>query len=314
MPRRSARCLLPVPKESALPAAAEVTSFELMATVMYFVLGLVVGSFLNVCVWRLPRGGHVNRPRRSYCPRCGESLRWYDNIPLLSFALLRGRCRYCGGSVSWRYPMVELVTALLFALIYFRQRAQMGTDVGQVAIMLLVTALLVMASAIDLEFLIIPDEISGFGVLGGLLAGLLLPQLHVGRLSYQTFESLTGYLPVDGLIASLIGMVGGGGMVLAFAVLGRIVFQKEAMGLGDVKLMAMLGAFFGWKVVLIAFFLAPFVGLLYGLPMLLIDDEHVMPYGPFLSLGAVLALVFREGLCYYPDLLQHFIQLLAGGV
>jgi len=295
-----------------LPVAA-LTALEGAALAMVFLLGLIVGSFLNVCIWRLPRGISVNAPRRSLCPQCGHSLSWHDNIPLLSFALLRGRCRHCRGPVSWRYPVVELITALLFALIYFRQRVQVGTDLGQVTVMMLVAALLIVASGIDLEFLIIPDEVSGYGVLGGLLAGLLMPALHVGPLSYQTFETLTGHPHLDGLIASAIGAAGGGGTVLAFAVLGHIVFQKEALGLGDVKLMAMIGAFFGWKVVLVAFFLAPFLGLLYGLPMLLMHDEHVMPYGPFLSLGAVLALVFRLDLCHYAELLEGLARLLTGG-
>jgi leader peptidase (prepilin peptidase)/N-methyltransferase len=295
-----------------LPAAG-LTALEGVALAGFFVLGLIVGSFLNVCIWRMPRGMSVNFPRRSLCPHCGHSLSWSDNIPLLSFALLRGRCRYCAGPVSWRYPVVELITALLFSLVYFRQRVQVGTDVGQIGVMLLVVALLIVASGIDLEFLIIPDEISGFGVLGGLLAGFLMPQLNVGHLNYQTFESLTGHPHLDGLIASAIGAVGGGGMVLACALLGQAVFQKEAMGLGDVKLMAMIGAFFGWKVVLMAFFLAPFVGLLYGLPMLLMHDEHVMPYGPFLSLGAVVTLVFRDDLCRYPQMLEDLARLLTGG-
>ena len=292
---------------------AGLTALEGMALVMLFVLGLIVGSFLNVCIWRLPRGMSVNLPRRSLRPRCGHSLVWSDNIPLLSFALLRGRCRYCREPVSWRYPIVELITGLLFALVYFRQGVQVGTDIGQLTVMLLMVALLIVASGIDLEFLIIPDEFSGFGVLGGLLAGSLMPQLHVGPLNYQTFETLTGHPHLDGLIGSAIGAAGGGGIVLGAAVLGHVVFQKEAMGLGDVKLMAMIGAFFGWKVVVIAFFLAPFMGLLYGLPLLLAHDEHVMPFGPFLSLGAVLTLVFRDDLCHYPEQLEYLARLLTGG-
>lgn len=291
---------------------AGVTALEGVALAMFFALGLIVGSFLNVCIWRVPRGLSVNFPRRSFCPHCGHSLVWSDNIPLLSFALLRGRCRYCGDPVSWRYPVVELITGLLFALVYFRQRVQVGTDVGQIAVMLLVVALLIVASGIDLDFLIIPDEISAFGVLGGLLAGFLMPQIHVGALDYHTFVSLTGHPHLDGLIASAIGAVGGGGIVLTFAVLGHVVFQKEAMGLGDVKLMAMVGAFFGWKVVLIAFFLAPFVGLLYGLPLLLMHDEHVMPYGPSLAIGTVMTIVFRDDLCRYPAMLEDVVRLVTG--
>jgi leader peptidase (prepilin peptidase)/N-methyltransferase len=280
--------------------------------VWWFLLGLVVGSFLNVCVWRVPRGQTIGTPRRSFCPRCGASLRWHDNIPLLSFVLLGARCRDCGAPVSWRYPAVELLTGLTFALVYFRQRVQAGAGVGEMIVMLLVVALLIAASAVDLEFLIIPDEVSFFGLLGGLLAAFLLPQLHVGPASYQTYEGLTGMMRLDGLIASGIGAVGGGGMVLAFGLLGTLIFQQEALGFGDVKLMAMVGAFFGWKVVVVSFFLAPFVGLLYGIPLLMTKGEHIMPYGPFLSLAAGVTIVFREGLCRYAELLEQLYALLFG--
>jgi len=291
---------------------ATVTFLQAVGVLWFFVLGIVVGSFLNVCIYRIPRGGTIGRPRRSFCPRCGVALRWYDNIPLASFIALQGRCRDCGEPISWRYPAAELLTGLLFSLIYFRQGAQVGTDVGQLIVMLLVTTLLVFASAVDVEFTIIPEEATVFGMLGGLLAGFLLPQLHVGAADYQTFERLTGFAHLDGLIGSAIGAVGGGLMVLFFALFGRVVFQKEALGFGDVTLMAMVGSFLGWKVVLVAFFLAPFFGLLYGLPLLILKDEHVMPYGPFLSLGAVLTLVFRESLCQYPTLLQHLPGSLFG--
>jgi leader peptidase (prepilin peptidase)/N-methyltransferase len=291
---------------------ATVTFLQGIGILWFFLLGCVVGSFLNVCIYRVPRGGTIGRPRRSFCPRCGRSLRWYDNVPLASFIALRGRCRECGEPISWRYPVVELLTGLLFCLIYFRQGVQAGTDVGQLIVMLLVTGLLIFASAVDVEFTIIPEEVTVFGMLGGLLAGLLLPQLHVGSADYQTFEGLTGLVHVDGLNAAAIGAAGGGLMVLFFALFGRVIFQKEALGFGDVTLMAMVGSFLGWKVVVVTFFLAPFFGLLYGLPLLILKDEHVMPYGPFLSLGAVLTVVFRETLCQYPTLLEHLPRTLLG--
>jgi leader peptidase (prepilin peptidase)/N-methyltransferase len=270
-----------------------------LTTAWFFVLGCVVGSFLNVLIYRLPLGLGINAPRRSFCPHCKEPIAWRDNIPILSFLLLGRRCRRCGAPISWRYPLVEAVTGLLFALIYFRQGVQLDTDVGQIIVMLLLVSLLVVSSAVDMDWLIIPDEITFFGLLGGLLAGFLLPGLHVGKAVYDTFQTLTGMPHLDGLIGSAIGALGGGLMVLLFAVVGGVIFRKEAMGFGDVKLMAMIGAFFGWKVAVIAFFLSPFIGLLYGIPLLIFADEHVMPYGPFLSVGAMLAIVFRESLCGY---------------
>ncbi len=273
------------------------TLLEAVKLAMMLVFGCVVGSFLNVCIWRLPRGATITQPRRSCCPHCGAAVRGRDNIPLFSYLALRGRCRDCGGTISFRYFAVEAITGLFFALIYWRQGVQLGTDVGVLTIMLLVVALLIFASAIDIEFLIIPDEIVAFGCIGGLLAGFLLPQLHVGTSAFHTLESLTGNVRLDGLISSGIGMVGSALGMMVVYVLGAVVFQREALGLGDVKLMAMIGAFFGWKIVFVGFVLAPFIGLLHGLPMALLYDEHIMPYGPWLSLGTALTLIFRDELC-----------------
>ena len=272
-----------------------------LTTFWFFALGCVVGSFLNVLIYRLPMGLSINQPRRSFCPHCKGPIAWRDNIPILSFLLLGRRCRHCREPISWRYPMVEAVTGLLYALIYFRQGAQLGAGMGQVIVMLLLVSLLVVGSAVDMDWLIIPDEITFFGLLGGLLAGLLLPELHVGKASYHTFQSLTGLPHLDGLIASVIGAAGGGLTVLTFAVVGSVIFRKEAMGFGDVKLMAMIGAFFGWKVAVVTFFLSPFIGLLYGVPLVLISNEHVMPYGPFLSIGAIAAIIFRDWFCTWLD-------------
>jgi leader peptidase (prepilin peptidase)/N-methyltransferase len=270
---------------------------EIAGVVFFFVLGCVVGSFLNVLIWRLPRGIGINSPRRSFCPQCRHPIRWRDNIPLLSFTLLGGKCRDCRTVISWRYPAVELLTGLLFALLWFRQGALSGAGGGTVIVMALLASLLVVAGGVDIDWLIIPDEVSIFGLLGGLLAGLLLPELHVGAASYHTLQSLTGYTHLDGLIGSLIGAIGGGGLVFLFGLGGTLIFRKEALGFGDVKLMAMVGAFMGWKVVLLAFFLAPFFGLLYGIPLLISKDEHVMPYGPFLALASLIVMAFRTRLC-----------------
>ncbi len=279
---------------------------------LLFLFGCAVGSHLNVCIWRLPRGLSTGDPARSICPHCRHPIRWYDNIPLVSFFVLGRRCRDCGAPISWRYPVVEGLTGALFALIYLRQGVQAGTDVGQIAVMMVVVSVLIVASGIDLEFLIIPDEISVFGIIGGLLAGLLLPQLHVGVESYHTYEGLTRSANLDGLIASAIGALGGGGLIFVLAIVGYLIFRQEALGFGDVKLMAMVGAFFGWKVVLVAFFFSPFLGMLYGLPLLLGKDEHIMPYGPFLAMGTAFALVFRTELCSFLEPLEQLARLLTG--
>ena len=270
-----------------------------LAALAVFALGCAVGSFLNVCIWRMPRGLSIVQPSRSFCPRCCTSILWHDNIPLLSFLQLHGRCRYCGGRISWRYFVVEALTGVLLAAIYVSQAVVFGAAHGEVIVMCLLTTLLVVGSAIDMDFLIIPDEISYFGIIGALAAGALVPAMHVGAESHHTFESLTGTPAVDGLVASLIGGAAGGVMVVGAAMLGAAIFRKEAMGLGDAKLMAMVGAFMGWKVVVVAFFVAPFFGLLYGVPLLLRKKQHVMPYGPFLSMATVLVILLRPLFCDY---------------
>ena len=266
---------------------------EIAVAVWTFALGCCVGSFLNVCIWRLPEGMSIQEPARSLCPECGHELAWYDNIPLLSYAVLRGRCRHCSAPIPWRYPAVEAVTGLIFTCIYLRQGLGAGAPPEQLLIMGLLAALLVVASAVDMTHFIVPDEISVFGTIAALLAGLLLPELHVGARPYHTLVGLTGVAHLDGLIGSALGAVAGGGLVYVFAVVGKLMFGREAMGLGDVKLMAMVGAFLGWKVAVLSFFLAPFFGLLYGIPLLLMRGQHLMPYGPFLSSAAVLVTIFR---------------------
>ena len=156
------------------------------------------------------------------------------------------------------------------------------------------------------QFLIIPDEISLFGILGGLPAGLLLPELHVGARAHHTFPALTGLYHLDGLLGSVIGVLVGGGLTLLVGMVGTLAFRKEAMGVGDAKLMAMVGAFMGWKVAVLGFFLAPVFGLVYGVPLLVLKRQHVMPYGPFLSMASVLVIIFRGAACGY---LEHYIKL-----
>ena len=277
-----------------------------------FALGCAVGSFLNVVIWRVPLGLRINEPSRSFCPRCESWIRWYDNIPIISFLLLRGRCRDCGEPISWRYPAVELITGLLFALVYYRQGVQVGTGPGVVIVMMLVTAMLIVASGIDIDWLIIPDELSLGGLLGGLLAGLLLPQLHLGNEVYHTFSAATEHPHLMGLAGAGVGALAGGGTVLVCALVGFLIFRREAMGIGDAKLMAMFGAFFGWKAAVISFFIAPFIGLLYGIPLLLMDDEHVMPYGPFLSIAGLLTIIFRTSLTSRLEPFEDLLGLLLG--
>lgn len=256
-----------------------------METILYiaaFVLGSVVGSFLNVCIHRLPRGMSIVRPP-SHCPSCGATIRYYDNVPLLSYLLLRGRCRACGARISLRYPLVEGLTGAfaVLALWAFGPSAH-----GFISFGLLCS--LEVVSFVDLDHRIIPDEIS----LGGMAVGLLLALLG---LSLPLREAVLGVL------------VGGGGLWLV-AYLYEVIAKREGMGGGDVKLMGMVGAFLGYKGALFTIFSGSLLGALVGGILMALkgaDAKYAVPFGPFLSAGAVLYLFFGEELlCWYMSLLH----------
>jgi leader peptidase (prepilin peptidase)/N-methyltransferase len=270
---------------------------QIITGVVVFVFGACVGSFLNVCIWRIPRGLSISRPLVSMCPKCRHSIRFYDNIPLLSYVLLGGRCRDCGAKISARYPLIEALTAVIFVALYYFHGVLYHTDPGHIMVLGLVLSLLLVAAAVDAEFFIIPDEISIFGMVGGLLAGFLLPRIHVGDAAWHSFGSVTGLLHLDGLLGSMLGVFAGGGLVFLFAVAGKAIFGEDALGMGDVKLMAMVGAFTGWKVACLSFFIAPFFGLFYGLPLLIFRKRHVMPYGPFLAIASCVVILGRSWFC-----------------
>ena len=244
----------------------------------WFAFGAMWGSFLNVCIFRLPREQSIVRPR-SRCPGCRHPIAWYDNIPLISQALLRGRCRHCRATISWRYPVVEALTGVLTVAVLSR------FGVGPVGVIYLAFVYaLIVASFVDLEFQIIPDEISLGGLAVGVVLSLLVPSLH------DTASRLIA------LERSVIGLLVGGAWLYGTGCLGELLFRKEAMGGGDVKLLAMAGSILGWKTVTVCFFLSPVLALIPGLFVLLVKRSHVIPYGPFLSLGLVASLFFGEDL------------------
>jgi len=237
-------------------------------TVVAVLLGLAIGSFVNVVIVRLPEHRSLWRTR-SACPACGAGIAWHDNVPLLSFALLRGRCRACAIAIPWRYPIVEAVTAALFAIAF--QRFGPTLDFVVAAILL---AALVAITAIDLQLQIIPDAITLPGTVTGLLANVA-----TGRVS---------------IVDSLIGIALGGGLFLII-----ILVSGGGMGGGDMKLGAMLGAFLGWKVALLALFLAVLFGGVFAIVLLASGRrgrKDAVPFGPFLALGGAIALFAGEGM------------------
>ena len=243
-----------------------------------FLLGLVIGSFLNVVIARLHDGRSIIRPP-SACPACGGLIRWYDNVPLLSWLWLRARCRNCQVRISWRYPTVELLTAILFMLA--ARRFGPALDLG---VALLLLAALVAIAGIDLDQQIIPDVIT-------------LPGIVVGA-------GLTVALHPAAWLDAVLGILVGGGLFLVI-----ILASRGGMGGGDMKLGAMIGAFLGWQLVLLAILLGVFAGGAVAIGLLITGTrgrKDAVPFGPFLALGAVVSLLWgHDILAWY---LNRFVQ------
>ncbi len=234
------------------------------------VLGLFVGSFLNVCIYRIPRGESIIWPG-SKCPRCGKPIKPWDNIPVLSYLILKGKCRYCSESISVRYPIVELLSALLAVSLLYR----FGPGVRYIIYYVWACTLLVI-TFIDLDYQIIPDRLS----LGGIVIGILaLRWLDVG---YKD---------------ALIGLALGTGMLLAIIYGYYLLTKRQGMGGGDVKLLGMIGVFTGWQGVLFTVFMSSFIGTLIGIPWVYIQKgtlKSAIPFGPFLCLGALIYVLWGE--------------------
>jgi leader peptidase (prepilin peptidase) / N-methyltransferase len=242
-----------------------------MLEILAFVFGAIIGSFLNVCIYRLPRDKSIVRPP-SACPTCETRIRSYDNIPIVSYVLLRGRCRACKTRFSPVYPVVETLTGLMF-LFLFRMN---GLSIETAALMLF-AALLIVISFIDLEFQIIPDILS----LGGMGAGLAISFLR----------------PVYGYKEAFLGAALGGGLLFAIAYGYQLVTKREGMGGGDIKLLGMIGAFCGIKGVVFSLLSGSVMGTLVGVPLMLIKRggmKYAIPFGPFLSAGALVYVFFGE--------------------
>ena len=242
-----------------------------MLDVYAALLGLVTGSYLNVVAHRLPRGESTVLPR-SRCPYCGGGIRARDNLPLLSYLLLRGRCRRCGAPISWRYPAFEAATALLFVGVVER----FGIGLEGLAGLIFGCLLLVLA-AIDFDHLLLPDRLTLPGILVGLAAQPWLPQTS--------------------LLDALLGVAVGAGLLILLINFWYWLRGEEGMGMGDVNMLAMVGAFVGWQGVLVTFALATVAGAACGLAMLVggrLELRGRLPFGLFLALGGLVALFFGD--------------------
>ncbi len=256
---------------SAVPYGDHHMDTAFLIDLAAFLFGLVLGSFLNVCIHRIPEeGASIVRPP-SHCPSCGKGIRFYDNVPLVSYILLRGRCRHCGEAISSRYPVVELATGLLSLGLMLRH----GPGAPYALSLAFVSGLLVV-SFIDLQHQIIPDVISKPGVALGIVASVV-----------------PGW-PVYWANA-LIGAGAGGGSLLVVRWAYERLTGKEGMGLGDVKLLAMIGAWMGWRDLPFVILASSLLGILIGGTALLVARRGLrvrIPFGPFLALGALLMFFF----------------------
>ena len=228
------------------------------------IVGAIIGSFLNVCIWRIPREESIVFPA-SHCPACSHPIRFFDNMPIISWLILRGRCRDCGASISPRYPLVEALTAALAVLLFWKYGFSL-----QLLCAFLFTAALIVITFIDIDYQIIPDVISLPGIPLCFLAAVFVMGVP--------------------FLESLIGILVGGGILYVIAVGYEWITKREGMGGGDIKLLAMLGAFFGWKSLLFIVLCSSLTGAVVGMTAMVIqgqDMKYAVPFGPFLALGAV---------------------------
>ena len=297
--------------------------------IVFFVLifALCIGSFLNVCIYRIPRQKSIVSPP-SLCPRCSKSIKWFDNIPLISYILLRGRCRFCKEKISAQYFIVELLTGVLLLLLYFK----FGISI-KFFIYSLLFAVFIIVSFIDIEWMLIPDFFSLFGIAFGLLISFLYPPL---------MNSASG---LEAFLRSLGGALFGGLSLTCVAFFGWFIFKKEAMGGGDIKLIAMIGAFIGWQYTLMTLFISFLTGAFFGISFLIIIAIErtcaalnrikrksrgltkmqlyfivsakslihqlnrrrgtAIPFGPYIVLGAILSILYGDKIFnIYPIILR----------
>ncbi len=236
-----------------------------------FIFGAAIGSFLNVCIFRIPAEESIVKPL-SQCPRCHHPIRIYDNIPIISFILLRGRCRDCGEKISWQYPLVELITAILALLLFMK----FGLTLNFL-VFFVFTAVLIVISFIDLEHQIIPDILSLPGIPIFFLAAIFIVKVP--------------------WLEAVIGLLIGGGVLFCIAIIYEWITKREGMGGGDIKLLAMIGGFLGWKSLIFVLLFSSFAGAIVGIAAMISkkqDMKYAVPFGPFLSAAAIAYLFWGD--------------------
>ncbi|HNY51636.1 MAG TPA: prepilin peptidase [Smithella sp.] len=241
-----------------------------------FIFGAAIGSFLNVCIFRLPENNSIIKPS-SQCPYCHHPIRFYDNIPIISYFVLQGKCRDCRGRISWRYPLVEIITALLSLILFLK----FGLSLNFL-VFFIFTAVLIVITFIDLDHQIIPDVLTLPGIPLFFLAAVFLVKVPWKD--------------------ALIGLLIGGGVLMTIAIVYEFITKREGMGGGDIKLLAMIGGFFGWQSLIFVLLFSSFTGAIIGITAMIIkkqDTKYAVPFGPFLSAAAVAYIFWGEAFMRY---------------
>lgn len=263
------------------------SSTYLVVQIFSFILGAVVGSFLNVCIYRLPREESIAFPP-SHCTSCNNPIKFYDNIPILSYLILGGKCRNCSMRISPIYPIIELISAVLTLLAV----RQFGINMDTLFYIVLIYSLIII-TFIDLEHMIIPNVITFPGIGVGIIFNLIITNWGYASDLLDTpdlknFLRLFSEVPI---MSSILGVLIGGGLLYFIGFLYEVIRKREGMGMGDVKLLAMLGAFLGWQGVIFIVFLSSIIGTVIGLSIILYQRENLkyaIPFGPFLSIAAII--------------------------
>ncbi|MDD4182223.1 MAG: prepilin peptidase [Candidatus Omnitrophica bacterium] len=261
----------------------------MLEKIIVFILGSCIGSFLNVCIYRLPKDMSIVGPR-SFCPHCKGPIRWYDNIPILSYFILRGKCRACSAKISLRYPFVELLTAIIFLVLY----SHFGPS-WNLAKYIFFFCFLIVVSFIDIDYHAIPAYLCFLAIAVGLIFDI---RATIHCLNAGAMHLDLKLLPI---LKSLRALLFGLGFTYLFKLFGDIFIsiylalrkkesidgEKESLGLGDVDFMGVVGVFLGMKAVVFVFFLAPFFALAYSVVAMVFKKSHLIPYLPYLSLASV---------------------------
>jgi len=245
-----------------------------LTEIMIFIFGICIGSFMNVCIYRLPASKSIINPARSICPNCGNIIKFYDNIPILSYLWLKGKCRHCSSPIAFRYLLVELAGGFFALCAYFK----FGITIEAFVYYALISSLLVI-TFIDIDHQIIPDVIT-------------LPGIPIFFFASFTLAAIT-------CKDSLLGILAGGGSLLLIAVTYNLLTKKEGMGGGDIKLLAMIGAALGWEGALFTIFIGSAIGTLIGIILMLRTRKGLklaIPFGPFLSMGAIIYIFFGSSI------------------